>query len=344
MATAAAKRMGYRIDLKPPHDNMIDWDKRDRPTRWLSMIFTTLVLVFAPALFLRIWGILINETMGTLGFWIGFAIGGVLVARFAPARMWVYNPEWTGYVTQNALSGKMVIYGPGLHPSHWWEVRNKEGNWSLQVITRSFETSIATKTSSVTVSGKYEYAMNLPQLDRAIGIDESTIDEGITAFIKSSLTEVCAEKNAEDVTGMIGELNQTLAEEFMKAEKDDVETPEDERLAERLGDKYGFVTVSIVIDNIKLPAAVQKTRDAKDEAAQLFEVVAKMYGYEDEDSKNQLRADVRSGKITKQQYNEMLNRALAASENATMNITVVEGNPENLLKGAAAQVMQGGSK
>lgn len=332
------KYTGYRVDLKSPLDSEA---KRNKAVRWVASLLSIAVLLALPTAFLAYWGVLLgNATAGTVMGLIGFGIGGELVARIAPNRMFVYNPEWTGYVSQDALTGGMVIYGPGLHPSLWWEARNKKGNWSLKVITRDFGPGIATADAKVTIRGKYEYAMNLALLDRAIGVDESTIDSGITAFINSFLISECAQDTAENVRGRIDDLNQKLAAEFMRAATDNPKTREDETTIAKLGEKYGFITVAAVIESIELPEAAQKTRNAKDEAVQLFEVVAQMYGLDPAE----LRRRVAAKEITTDEYNKMLNRAMAASENATtMTVSIIEGDAGAALAGAATRMVKGGA-
>ncbi len=337
-----AKRIGYRIDLCTPNDkSMIGTGTRNRTARLISTSLAIVVLLTAPTAFLAYWGwFLGNGIIGAITGLIGFGIGGEIVARLAPNRMFIYNPEWTGYVTQDSFAGTMVPYGPGFHLSHWWEVRNKRGNWSLKVITRDLDVGIATSTAKVTIHGKYEYAINLALIQRAIGIDDTTIESGITAFVDSFLTSQCAGKSADDIRKGIDQLNADLATEFMKAEIDDPGTPEDERNLSKLGDKYGFITVSVVIDNIELPAAVQKTRDAKDEAVQLFEVVANMYGIE----LSELKRRVAAKEISTEEYNKMLNRAMAASENATtMNVNVIEADIPALVGELAKKFAKGGT-
>jgi hypothetical protein len=268
------------------------------------------------------------------GFLVGFAVGGALEAWFAPNRMFIYNPEWTGYVTQDIFFGTMVPYGPGLHLSHWWEERNKGGNYSLKVITRDFSASIATKTAKVVIKGKYEYAINLALIARAIGVDETTLESGITAFIENFLTSQCANEDAYAVRGMIDVLNGKLAAEFMCDEGCD----EDNVQIASFGDKYGFITVSVVIDNIALPEAAQKTRDAIDEASALHSVVATLYGFTPE----KLAEKLASKEISVKDYNTMLNRALAASENATMDLKVIEADIPALVGEIAKQFTKGG--
>lgn len=324
------KRSGYRIDLRAPHDSQIT--TRNCFARWMAFIITVVVVLGVPALFLGYWGwFLGNGTIATFSGLIGFCVGGEFLARMIPNRMFVYNPEWTGYVTQNAFTGTMVPYGPGLHLSHWWEARNKSGNYSLKVITRDFKVNIQTATARADVSGMYEYAINLAKIERAIGIHESTIESGLTAFIKSFLISRCAAKDAESVRGSISELNESLAQEYM--DEKGVENPSS------FGTKYGFITVSIVIDNIAFSETVQKTRDAIDKAAALHEIVSRLYGFQPKE----LAMKLASGEIPVRDYNAMLNRAMATSENAKMDINVIEADIPALIGKLTERFTQGGT-
>ncbi|MFA5942290.1 MAG: hypothetical protein WC798_01305 [Candidatus Paceibacterota bacterium] len=284
------------------------------------------------------WGSMFGHA--PIGLLVGFGIGGAFVAQLAPSRMFVYNPEWTGYVTQDIFRGTMIPYGPGFHFSHWWEERNKQGNYSLKVITRDFRADVATQTAKVEISGKYEYAIDLALIVRAIGVDETTIESGITAFIESFLTSQCAGENADDVRKSIDKLNDNLADEFMclQEQHENFECEEENKELASFGNKYGFITVSVVIDNIKLPEAAQKTRDAIDEAVALHSVVAAMYGISSEELKNMLASKT----ISVKDYNTMLNRALAASDNAKMNLNVIEADIPALIGKLADQFTKGG--
>lgn len=104
--------------------------------------------------------------------------------------------------------------------------------------------------------------------------------------------------------------------------------------------KFGIVTVSLVIKSLKLPAAVQKTRDALDEAAMLHGIVAKMIGTTPEG----LTAKLESGEIDKERHDKLLNRAMATSENATMDINVIEGNLGNAVAMGLSRFLGGGNK
>ena len=105
--------------------------------------------------------------------------------------------------------------------------------------------------------------------------------------------------------------------------------------------KYGYKTVAIIIDKVSLPDDVAKTRNAIDEADALFEVVAKLHGM----SKEDLTAATKpNGTITQAQYQKMLTRAMAISDNkTTVEVKVVEGL-EGSPAGAVAATLDAFSK
>lgn len=320
---ATKGKMGYRINLQKPRDK--DILNRNRESRLAMFIVALVVIVGAPTALVGWWGSMADYP--NLGILIGFGIGGWFASRIIPDRMVIYNPEWTGYVTQNMFKGTMIPYGPGLHFSHLWEERNKAGNYSLKVITRPLEASISTKTSKVVVKGEYEYAIYLARIENAIGVGESTIEDGLTAFIESFLISKCDHKDAETVRGMIVELNNALANEFMDTENAG-------KKPSHFEETYGFVTVSIVIDNIAFPAAVQETRDAIDKAVQLHKVVASMYGI----TPKALAKKLSQKEISVKDYNTMLNRAMAASGNAKMDVHVIEADIPAIIAELAKKV------
>ena len=223
----------------------------------------------------------------------------------------------------------MVAYGPGLHPAYWWEEHNKTGNYPLKLIRRPFSQSIATKTSKAMVSGQFEYAVSLPHVERAVGVSESTIEGGANSFIENFLTSKCAGKETEWVRTNIDKLNTLLSSDFSSTEVEELNL-------DGFKEKYGFVIVSIVINSIALPDAVQKTRDAADEATNTLKVVARLYGYGE--NVTALQEDIRGGKISSEAYTEMLEHAQAQSENVKMDVQVFRGT----VPSAAASLAKGG--
>jgi hypothetical protein len=335
---ATANNKGYRVNLEKPNDRDLN-DLRNKGVRWVHFFLLGLAIIIIPEQIGAWWGRLAGyPNMGAI---LGFVAGGLSAAKLIPSYFLVNNLEWTGFVTQNALTGDMVPYGPGLHPCFFWEERSKDGNYSLDVITQQFEVAVATSTSRVIVKGEYEYAMSLRHLTTAIGIDHTTIHEGLTAFISSFLIGECSKSTNEDgskrdaewVRSNIAHLNEALAKEFM-AREDGGDDPTSFEA------RFGFVTVTIVISSIAFPEAVQKTRDAVDEGRVMQQVVAAMYGMTSEE----LSDRVKSGAISKAEYDKMLNRAMAASDNnAKMDIHVFEGDA-GAVAGTIAANLVGGKK
>ncbi|MHB8660717.1 MAG: hypothetical protein ACYC75_02145 [Minisyncoccota bacterium] len=319
---------GYRVSLQKPGDSLIT--SRDRFGRLVSLVFFAALMFAVPMYFCWFFAAVIN--IPRIGVLVGIGIGGYLAANIIPRHFLVNNLEWTAFVTQDMFGGGMVPYGPGLHPAYFWEERSHGGNYPLDVITRPFVVGVSTKSSRVTIEGEYEYAMSLPYITLAIGIDESTIHDGITAFIKNLLTRICAGKDAEWARKNIEHLNGELANEFMSIEKADGTGSFETR--------FGFRTVTLVITSVALPDAVQKTRDAIDEADQLLKVVAKLYGM----TAAKLKKKLESGAISKAEYDKMLNRAMAESGSAKMNINVIEADGGALLAQAAVALTTKGGK
>ena len=334
---ATATKKGYRVSLQKPNDRkQIPNTDRNRFWRWISLIGFGGLMFVGPLWLVHWWGSMIGFPI--IGALIGVGIGGYIASKLIPDRFLVNNLEWTAFVTQSMFGGGMVPYGPGLHPAYPWEERSKEGNYPLTVVTRSFQTSIATSTSKVIIGGEYEYAMSLRHITLAIGIDETTIEEGLTAFISSFLISECSKQNedgtsrdAEWVRSHSSELNEALANEFMERESGG-ENPDSFEA------RFGFVTVTIVINSITFPDDVQKTRDAIDEAITLHKVVAGLYGMPPE----VLAERIKTKEISVKDYNTMLNRAMASSGNAKMNVQVLEADIPALISKLAENF--GGNK
>ncbi|HVV39316.1 MAG TPA: hypothetical protein VHD31_03270 [Candidatus Paceibacterota bacterium] len=311
---------GYFLDLPSPRDSTVE---RDRASRALDFAISTIVLWGGPIVLLLWWSMLVSPSLAPFAILIGFVIGAFL-EYLGTQKLIIYNEEWTAYATNDPFSGDNVAYGPGAHLSHFWEQRNKSGIYSLERITRVFTVDVATTTSKVTATVTYQYAVYLPWLLNFIGNDISTIESGFIGFLQSFLTEKLAGDTAESARKKIRELNTLLAQEFMQV-KNLAGTS-----AREFEEKNGILSVSILITGLALPEAVQKTRDAVEEARVLMEVAARMMGKDPEKFMQQ----VLDGTIPWSQYEKILNRAMAVSENAQLELFAVEGDIGNL--GAAA--------
>jgi len=322
-------QVGYRIEIERPTDDMTS---RVRESRVLSAVISSALIIVIPIILIGILGSLMHS--GTTGLIIGFIIGGIALSDIAPKRMIVINPEWCGYVTQDIFSkGAMVSYGPGVHASHWWEQRNADGNYSLEVKSQPFNVGVTTASGKVIFEGQYEYAIDLSVMDLAIGIDQGVVKKGITAFIDNFLTVRFADMKSKEVR----------SKEALEALGRDLQTElmDSEGTLAAIHKKYGYKTVAIIIDKVSLPDDVAKTRNAIDEADALFEVVAKLHGM----SKEDLTAATKpNGTITQAQYQKMLTRAMAISDNkTTVEVKVVEGL-EGSPAGAVAATLDAFSK
>lgn len=298
------------IDLRVPYDNQVD---RNRFWRWIVLGLTVALILGFPMAVGWFAGSLTGRTTAiALGTIIGFATGATLLEALAGKYLLIYNAEWTGYVTQDVFFGSMVPYGPGLHPSFPWEARNRAANYPLHVITKSFQVGVSTTTARVVVDGEFQYQMDLPRIINAIGVDSTTVENGLTAFVDARLTATGAQQSADGVRSDIGNINERLRKEFMDDNVPDIAN---------IREQYGFRTVGLVIDRITLPEDVQKTRDALDEARVLNAVMLELYGI----TKDQF--DLQrgpNGSITPAIADQMLTRAMGVSKNAEMKVNVID--------------------
>jgi hypothetical protein len=298
---------------EPPTDSDISWDDRNRASRVASVSLVALASLAGPAIF----GATLGSIYGPAGAWLlgtaGFAAGGYFISKILD-RLYVYNEEWSSYVTNDPIFGHNVPYGPGFHFAHFWEERNQAGNYKLHVVTKTFEVTVQTTTASVTVKGSFQYRIDLALINRFIGISASTVEEGLLAFIKSFLIEELSDKDAEYSRKSITETNKKLKEKFVENEAMPVLEFEHQ---------YGIVTVNLILEEIRLPQEAQQTRNAVDEASTLVRVLAQLSGMSP-DVYTQRREN---GQISDEQHNKLLDRAMAVSgNNARINVNTFEGN------------------
>jgi hypothetical protein len=263
----------------------------------------------------------IGWRMGSMvaGAFVGELVGIALSGWLTPSRLLVYTPPYLGFLTQNAITGKNTPYGPGTRPTLPLESRTVSGNYSLKVIVIKSDLPCPTATSQIILKLVFQYARSLRNLERAVGTDSATIEEGLLGFVHSFATGWCSSKPADIVKNQLDDLNKALAGQFVDEHGQRINRPE---LHE---EDYGFVVVSILIENVEFPPAVQKTRDAIDEAEQNMRVAAELYGFHTEDEKKEFARKVRSGEISRAEFNSILNRTMSTSENAKMYVHVIEG-------------------
>lgn len=313
MANAAAassitNKGGYLIDIEIPTDAAA---KRDKVSRWTTALLTTTATIGIPIAIGAWWGSWIAGSFGAkVGILVGLG-GAAWIGQWIIPRLFVYVREWSAFVTQDVLTGDMVPYGPGLNPSHVWETRGQDGNYPLDVITRTIDISVQTTTAAVTVDISFQYMVDLEFITNFVGVDDdTTILNGFAGFIESFISEKIAAMDAEAARKSIGDINQMLAQGFGG------HTDEGGQNRVDFEHKFGIKTVSIVVKGIRFPAAAQKTRDAIDEAETLHKVVAALIGI----SPDELKQQMKDGKITKEDYRDYLDKAMATSDNAKLDI------------------------
>ncbi|HEX9608988.1 MAG TPA: hypothetical protein VGA06_02150 [Candidatus Paceibacterota bacterium] len=298
------------------HDRVLH-DKRNRTGRWAVFVLATLLIIFLPVAIFT-W---VGQFFFGLPQWgaaVGLVIGGSIYSYILPEYMLITVQLLRGFVTQNIFSGDRIPYGPGWHPTYLWESREKKGNAPLDLITISISEEVPTKSGQALVKTSLQYMPNLRFITNFVGIDETTIRDGFAALIRSFLSSRLAGFTLEEARNNIGNLNDELESSFMTLA---VDVKDSNVSAQEFEETYGIMTVILTIEGIDYPPAVQKTRDAKDEAEQQLGVVAQLYGM----TVNALQKKIDSKEIPLADYNAMLDRAMAMSENATMSVKSYHG-------------------
>lgn len=316
MAQAAPK---VNIQIETPKDADA---ARNRGIRWLIDGIIALLTLSIPWWVLSYVGEAFDHPV--IGGFIGAGIGVWLLGLLMP-RLVVDNPEWAGYVTLNPFcGGSMTPYGPGIHLALPWEERNAAGNYSLQVITRSFSLTSPTKTSAVTISGRVFYNASLRYITRAVGVDKEVVEDGLVAFVESNLLAKLGGMEAEVAIQRTPEISKELNEEFRDSP---VVTPNEVATPEEFEQKFGYSTAAIAIDRIAYSPKVQEALDAVSEARKMNEIAAGLLGVTQAEMAEMLKNKV----FTVKQVKEVIDRALVASGNATMNLNVIEGDMANAM-------------
>lgn len=297
--------IGYHIELHEPLDREA---KRDRFSRWISLSSSTAVSVLGPTILGKIW-------LGKFGIIAGLMASGFILVPLMRKGL-VDVSEWRAFGTLDRFSGKIASYGAGLHPSHWWEKREAKNNVSLRTITRIFTITVPTKTAAVVVTVSYQFAGCLSRLPNYLGIrDGTTIDEGYRGVLESFLYDQFAGLDADQAISAVDDVNEKLAKEFMTLEHG--ETRHTPAIFE---DKFGIITVSVVIKSVAMTPEVQQSRDAVAKAEKINEAVARLMGI----SVSDLAAKVKSGEIKPEDHDKLVKDALTLADNAHMNVDVIQ--------------------
>lgn len=326
---------GYRSRVEVQHDRMAVRNKFGRQVRFI--IILAFLLAF-PIYTVGYAGWYLFDYEGT-GHFVGSILSMLLILWITPTRQLVYNPENSAYLTQNMWTGDVEPYGPGLHSSDPWENRNADGNFSLRVITRSIDLTVSTATTAVTAKIVFSTMISLEYLPKAVVSNAANNEKSLIAFIKSFLSSRWAGQSADYVRSHVGEYNNSLATEFLDERRDSPNHPSN------LETNFGFRTVSVVIETIALPPDVQATRDAHGETIEMFGLAAELLGYKTDEDKVAFARRVQSGDVSHEQYMELLNRAMATSKNAALNIEVIEAaNLTGLAAGFVSRFGRSGSE
>jgi hypothetical protein len=290
--------------------------ERDRFTRWIVFLLCTSTITLGSTA-------VGTSIAGLPGFVVGLAVGAKAVISLSKYFI-IRVPQAQVFVTLNGLrtffgipGDANVKYGTGDHVTYPWESRDEKGNLSLDIITLVYTESVPGKDSKLEVTGSMQFRVDIKLAERFIGVDQSTIVSGIVDLIKAAISGRLATKTADEAKAEIEQMNIDLLKKFGLAE----EGAKDPNVS-KLENVYGIELIAVTVTGIDLPQKVQETRDALDQAEHVLSGVAKMYGMELADLKTKLG----NNGITTAQYNEMLDRFLANTGVAKMDIKALKIN------------------
>jgi len=346
-AEDAAASAGKKTADKPHGPSLLGTDamvERNRLSR--GAIFVTSMIASA-----AIPSAIGDSLGGSIGAVVGLAIGVKVASSIAPWFI-VRVAQAQVFVTINSLHTFLgrkgeanVTYGPGMHAAYPWEERDPKGNLSLDIITLPFEDEVPGKDTRLKVKGSMQFRVDIKHAPSFIGIDQSTIQGGIVDLIKSTISSKLATMGADDAKAAITQINTDLMAKFGFAppKNDDTDASpdlpgKDSRISD-LEKQYSIEVVAVTIAEIDLPEKVQASRDALDQAEQVFKGVAKLMGL----TPDELRAKMASKEITLDKYNETVDRFFVQSGNANMDVKSFKFNDIEALGTAIGNALRGRS-
>ena len=344
-ATVNPTEDGYHANVQVYSDNS-STVPRNRSARWIVVIVGS----FAILVFGWMTGALFGILIGGFGSWIadllgiaGFVGAGLLLSKLLPKKGFVSVPDGQAFITDDPLegyykgplgflaspekdsTGNMVAYGPGLHPTFFWENRNVTGNHSTENVTKKFKESLPTSTSAVEAAVSLQYQADLSELRQFHLNDTSTIVTGIESFVRSFLSSELASMSADDAKNKLRTINTDLANQFGGT-----------NAVTKFEKGYGIHITGLVIEGVDFPPKVQEARDARDEAMQMRQIVVEFTGLTEDEVRE-------IAKNEPKRYDALLDKALVQSGNATMNVQVLTGTASDAVAAAFAGMTRGGN-
>lgn len=249
-----------------------------------------------------LWG-----SWGTFGF-----ILALIVLAFMSTLFLANVKAHQGAVYQNRFTGKLLVYGPGLHFKFPWEFRDKAFN--LTDVSSEFKAiPIPTVTDEVTVDVSWQWRPSLPNLATFRMMEELVQKGGFfepvqrflaTAFSAMAPEEVLAKRTVLNdlimlaVAGNVDAAAQMIKDQGLKPSLlDDLKSVR--TTAGNLPESYGIQVTQVNITSINFSEAVMKARAAVAAQLPLLEVAYMLAGGKDSydrlppDAKERLREETR---------------------------------------------------
>lgn len=182
-------------------------------------------------------------------FWFGMAGGMFTISALIP-KFLVSVPEITGLITVNALTGRLSVYGTGLHLRYPWEQVSLGNYINLRQTTESIEETYPSQDALMSVRWVLQYTPTLEGLPRYISADDNSIKEGLRSMGSSVIAEKIGRRPGEKAKRDQEEIEDALLEEFRTEE------------GRELFDRYGIELDHVEIADLDFDPSVQAARSA----------------------------------------------------------------------------------
>ncbi len=258
-----------------------------------------------------------------MGISLGILIGGFVASEFAHYFM-IDVRAVRGFMTVDnfrsllGLEDTNVSYGQGTHFSYPWESREEINNISLDEVSEDFTLVVQGTTGAIYVAGSIRLRADLKALPIYRAGVAAVVNE-LVDIIKVQVLAFLATKTVDEAQKSVAELNTKLKNEFVNG-------PARTKFEQRFGVRAGDITIASIMPSEE----AQKTRNAIDEAMNAFKGMAALRNQTPE----QLRADIESGKFSQADQDRLRRDFMAMSDNAKLetaatDITIrIDANPD----------------
>jgi hypothetical protein len=279
---------------------------RNRTLRWLVVLITPIVTIYATYMAaMMIANVL--RLPSIFGIVPGVAVGVYVYVGYLLPRCYVTNAAGSAFMTVDAIKGWLgqspyVSYGPGLHPSYPWELREGKNNFSLEEVSQSASSRIILTDGDVNIDYGIRLRADITKLPKFLTGAASAASD-LSEITNSTLIKELNGKTLNTALTSANALNEALQVVFAAKQSE-------------FEERFGVIVGDITIGKILPSEDVMKTRSGKAEMQNLDEmVVASLMRLHGLKSKKAWAEAVKNGTIT----SAMIDDAMRTAKGATGN-------------------------